>query len=553
MIRMRKLAILWVLLLVLSACKPKPPQVAVEPPSMPADAGGTWWNDRVFYEVFVRSFQDAETGPLAGDGKGDLQGLIERLDYLNDGDPQTTDDLGITGLWLMPIAESPSYHGYDVVDYYAVEKDYGDQETFKQLIAEAHRRGIVVIVDLVINHTSSNHPWFVDAARDPQSAYRPWYIWSDEKLTYKGPWGQPVWYERGNAWYYAIFWDGMPDLNYRTQAVTDEIYQVTRFWLEEMGVDGFRMDAIRHLVEDGQVQENTPETHQWLADYHRFYKSINPHALTVGEVWTRTEDVVPYVGDKLDICFEFDLATAILQGARTNSTMILPSAVSKVDKLYPPQQYATFLTNHDQERAMSQLGGDVDKAKLAAAIYLTLPGVPFIYYGEEIGMTGVKPDENLRTPMQWNGNAYAGFSTGFPWYPVNADYTAKNVAAQLAAPDSLLSHYKELIRLRSAFGALRTGRLGEVMSGARTVYTYGRHGEDEDILVVHNLGAEAVSEYALQMRAGPITPGTYKVYDLLGEAWAADLIVGENGAFEGYVPFAELKPMTSTILLLQKK
>lgn len=553
MFRSHKWVLFLALLLILPACKPRPPEVVVEPPAMPADAGGTWWNDRVFYEVFVRSFQDSSTGPLAGDGKGDLQGLIDRLDYLNDGDSQTTDDLGITGLWLMPIAESPSYHGYDVADYYSVEKDYGDKETFQRLIAEAHKRGIVVIVDLVINHTSSGHPWFVDAARDPQSPYRPWYIWSDEKLTYQGPWGQQVWYERGDAWYYAIFWEGMPDLNYRTPAVTEAMYDVTRFWLVEMGADGFRMDAIRHLIEDGRVQENTAETHQWLADYHQFYKSINPNALTVGEVWTRSEDVVPYVGDELDICFEFDLATAILEGARTGSTMTLPSIVKKVDKLYPPQQYATFLTNHDHNRAMSQLNGDVGKAKLAAAIYLTLPGVPFIYYGEEIGLTGVKPDENLRTPMQWNGDANAGFSTSFPWYPVNADYTTKNVAAQLTDPDSLLNYYKELIRLRLAFAALRTGQLGEVMSSARTVYAYDRHGESEDVLVVHNLGTEAVSEYALQMRAGPIPAGTYRVYDLLGEAWAADLTVGENGAFEGYVPIAELSPMTSTILLLQKK
>ncbi len=547
----------WVLaglfLLALTACKPQPPQIVVEPPPMPAQAGGTWWNDRIFYEVFVRSFQDSSDGPLANDGKGDLQGLIDRLDYLNDGNPQTTDDLGITGLWLMPVAESPSYHGYDVVDYYTVEKDYGDNETFKRLIEEAHRRGIVVIVDMVINHTSSDHPWFVESARDPQSPYRDWYIWSNEKQTYQGPWGQQVWYAHGNAWYYAIFWQGMPDLNYRNPAVTAQIYDITRFWLAEMGADGLRMDAIRHLIENGTVQENTPETHEWLRKYHQFYKDIKPYALTVGEVWTRSEDIVPYVGNELDICFEFDLAASIVQGARTNSAMILPSTVQKVNRLYPSQQYATFLSNHDQERVMSQLGGNIDKAKLAAAIYLTLPGVPFIYYGEEIGMAGTKPDENLRTPMQWNADAYAGFSTVWPWYPVNSDYPTKNVAAQLADPNSLLNHYKTLIRLRSAFAALRTGQLGELMSGARNVYAYARHGQGQNIIIVHNMDAETVREYALQERIGPIPAGTYRVYDLLGQTWAADLTVGPNGAFEGYMPFVELKPMTSYILILQKK
>jgi alpha-amylase len=527
----RSIALALLSLLALVACQPKPPTVSITPPPMPGQGGAQWWNERVFYEVFVRSFQDSD-----GDGIGDLSGLIDRLDYLNDGDPQTTDDLGITGLWLMPVAESASYHGYDVIDYYAVERDYGDAATFKRLIDEAHARGIVVIVDLVINHTSSQHGWFVDAASRPQAERRDWYVWSDTRHTYKGPWGQQVWYRWGDAYYYALFWEGMPDLNYRNRAVTDEIRQVTRFWLAEMGVDGFRMDAIRHLIEDGAQQENTPETHRWLREYQDFYKSVNPNAMTVGEVWTNSENVVPYAGEEMDICFEFDLASAILDGVRSGSPFILFSVVAKAARLYPPNQYATFLTNHDQNRAMAQLGGEEDKARVAASIYLTLPGVPFLYYGEEIGMTGQKPDENLRTPMQWTGDPGAGFTTGRPWHRINADYGARNVAAQLADAGSLLNHYKDLIRLRSAFAALRTGTITTLQSDARSVYAYLRHGEREDVLVVHNLGAEA----------------NYAPYDLLGHAEGAELEAGDKGAFEGYAPVPTLQPLQSYVFLLRK-
>ena len=531
-----------ILIAALTACRTEVPDI---PP--PPTADDPWWNERIFYELFVRSFQDSD-----GDGIGDLAGLIERLDYLNDGNPRTTGDLGVTGLWLMPIAESPSYHGYDVVDYKAVEQDYGDTATLKALIEEAHKRDMVVLVDLVINHTSSQHPWFLDAA-DPQSERRDWYVWSEDKPGYNGPWGQPVWHPRGDAYYYGLFWSGMPDLNYRTQAVTEQMYEVTRFWLEEMDVDGFRMDAIRHLIEDGAEQADTPETLGWLSDYYIFYKGVRPEVMTVGEVWTRSEDVAPYVGDKLDICFEFDLANAILSSAQGGYASTVASAMFKVDRLYPPQQYATFLTNHDHERVMSQLGEDEGKARIAAAIYLTLPGVPFIYYGEEIGMTGKKPDERLRTPMQWSDESGAGFTTGLPWHPINDDYRIKNVAAQLADEGSLLNHYKRLIRLRSTYGALRTGDLLPVSSDSLHVYAYIRHGEEEDILVIHNLSAEAQDAYALTLRAGPLRPGTYRIRDLLGKAKAANLQVGDTGGFSGYAPFPRLEAYQTHILLLGKR
>jgi glycosidase len=538
--------ILLALALAASACQSGPPRVVVTPPPMPDTSSGTWWNDRVFYEVFVRSFQDSD-----GDGVGDLTGLIERLDYLNDADPKTDDDLGVTGMWLMPITESPSYHGYDVVDYTAVEQDYGDAATFRRLIEEAHARGMVVIVDLVINHTSNQHPWFQQAVDGRDAPRRDWYVWSDEQLTYRGPWGQQVWYKRGDAYYYAIFWEGMPDLNYRHPAVTDAIYEATRFWLEEMGADGFRMDAIRHLIEDGQQQENTLATHAWLQDWHDHYRAIKPYALTVGEVWTRSEDVVPYVGDEMDICFEFDLASAVIDGARGGTTGVVDSVAQKVERLYPSGQYATFLTNHDQERVMTQLRGDEAQAKTAATIYLTLPGVPFLYYGEEIGMSGAKPDERIRTPMQWSDADHAGFSSTVPWQGINPDYATRNVAAQLDDEDSLLRRYIRLIRLRSAYEALRTGSLIAVQAGNIHVYAYLRHGEAEDVLVVHNLDEGPVTEYALALRGSALTPGTYRARELLSGVQAASLTVGQQGAIEGYVPLPELASGQSLILLLR--
>jgi len=247
--------------------------------------GPFWWNDSVFYEIFVHSFYDSD-----GDGIGDLNGLVEKLDYLNDGDPATTDDLGITGLWLMPIAQSPSYHGYDVADYCAVDDEYGTNEDFRRLVDEVHRRGIRVIIDLVLNHTSSKHPWFQSARDDVNSPYRDFYIWSEQDPGYKGPWGAQAWHRSATGYYYGVFWEGMPDLNYDNPAVTAEMEEVIRFWLEDMGADGFRLDAVKHLIEEDRSQENTPATHEWLRGFYVFYKETNPDAMTVGEVWSSTTE-----------------------------------------------------------------------------------------------------------------------------------------------------------------------------------------------------------------------------------------------------------------------
>jgi glycosidase len=502
----------------------------------------------VFYEVFVRSFADSTTGPLANDGIGDLQGLIERLDYLNDGDPDTSTDLGVTGIWLMPVAQSPSYHGYDVTDYYTIEEDYGTNEDFKRLIEEAHKRGIRVIVDLVLNHTSSEHPWFRQAP-DKNSPYHDWYIWSDENPGYKGPWGQTVWHRLGNQWYYGIFWEGMPDLNYNNPAVTDEMLKVSDFWLTEMGVDGFRLDAIRHLYEEAQLQENAPQTFTWLGDFHDHYKAVKPDAFAVGEVWTNTETAAKYVGRKVDAVFEFDLAESILSSINNRNRSALATALNTAQESFPSGQYAPFLTNHDQDRVMSQLARKTDRAKLAATILLTLPGVPFIYYGEEIGMTGQKPDEKIRTPMQWTGGPHAGFSAVRPWEPVNQGYEDANIEAQSADPDSLLSLYRELISLRNQHPALRSGAWFPVEADNRRVYAFMRQSPDETLLALFNLNDKPESEYALNLTEGSI-PATKTASELLHETPVSAPQLDGNGQFSDYRPIATLQPRTGYIIRL---
>ena len=214
-----------------------------------------WWNETVFYEIFVRSFYDSD-----GDGIGDIQGIIEKLDYLNDGNPETDDDLGITGIWLMPVAQSPSYHGYDVIDYETIEEDYGTNEDFQQLMEEAHNRGIKIIVDLVMNHCSSQHPWFVAASQN-EPEYYDWFRWSNSYPGYMGPWGQQVWHMADNGkYYYGLFWGGMPDLNYENSEVKDEMWDIAEFWLTEMNVDGFRCDAVIKIYRAAGNTEVFPKT-----------------------------------------------------------------------------------------------------------------------------------------------------------------------------------------------------------------------------------------------------------------------------------------------------
>jgi glycosidase len=489
----------------------------------------------------VRSYYDSD-----GDGIGDFQGLIQKLDYLNDGDPSTTDDLGITGIWLMPINPSPSYHGYDVTDYLDINPDYGTMDDFKQFLEEAHNRGIVVIIDLVLNHSSSEHPWF-QASTDPDSEYREYYSWSETRPP-MADWH--VWNETGE-YYYGLFWSGMPDLNYNSQAVTDEMFEVVNFWLYDVGVDGFRLDAARHLIEEGSDNDNTPATHEWYQGFRDFYKEINPNAVTIGEIWDISYNVVEYLqGDELDLAFNFDLASAYVRAAKNGNANALYTMLYRDIPGYPALQFGAFLTNHDQNRAMSQIDS-FNRSRVAAALLLTGPGVPFIYYGEEIGMVGFGPHENIRTPMQWENATNGGFTTGRPWWAVNEDYRAVNVDWESNSDTSLLSWYRTLIHLRNDHPALRVGDIYavEVDTESIAVYSMLRVSETETILVLINLGEEPVDAYSLEFTEGAVTDGTYTLTSLVDDTLVSSLEVVEGG-FDGYIPVETLEPFQVLILQL---
>ena len=443
----------------------------------------------VCYEVFVRSFYDSN-----GDGIGDLRGLTQKLDYIA--------GLGVDCVWLMPVAESPSYHGYDVTNYYRVEPDYGTNDDFKAFVAAAHHRHVRVLVDLVLNHTSSDHPWFQEALKDSTSPHRSWYRWSSSA---------------GNNWhkspvrdeyYFGLFWSGMPDLNYENPAVLEEMKRVARFWIDSMHVDGFRLDAVRHLVEAGTEFSNTPGTHAVLRDFGEYVRSIAPRSYTIGEVWDSPEVILSYYPDQLDAYFAFPISEALMEAARTGKSGELLLRLLQFQRAQPAWRWAPFQRNHDQTRTLTALGGDTLAARLAATILLTLPGVPFVYYGEEIGMTGDKPDERLRTPMQWTATS-AGFTTGKPWEAAQGDSLTTNVASQDRAKGSLLNLYRRLIRLRASNAALRTGDLLPVATGRDAVLAYIRSDATRPVLVVANLGVDSQAPL-------PLPQGRWKLRSLLG-------------------------------------
>lgn len=500
-----------------------------------------WWNDRVFYEVFVRSFRDSD-----GDGIGDFAGLTGSLDYLNDGDPATTDDLGVTGIWLMPIFPSPSYHGYDVTDYRDINPDYGTMDDFTAFLDAAHERGIAVLIDLVINHSSREHPWFTASANgDP--TYEDWYLWSETNPGTVAPWGAPAWHPQDGRYYFGLFWEGMPDLNLENQDVTTELEDTARFWLEDVGVDGFRLDAARHLIEDGDIVSDTPATVAWLEGFNDFVDSIAPDALVLGEVWSPTENVATYIPEALDLAFEFDLSGAGAEATEFQRAEIFTDAMTKAQAVYPELQYATFLTNHDMDRIMSVVEGEVAIAKLAATWLLTSAGVPFVYYGEEVGLQGVKPDERIRTPMPWTGEAPGlGFTKGTPWEPAFEGYDEFNVALQTDDPGSLLSHYRSLIQYRVDSVAMRRGDLVMVPASADTVMGYLRTVGDQHVLVVMNLAPTYATDYTLDLPVGPLA-GFAGVQSVVGPQASAPTVNTEGG-FTGYQPLESIPPYGFLVL-----
>ena len=501
-----------------------------------------WKRGAVCYEIFVRSFFDSD-----GDGIGDLNGLTQKLDYINDGGASTLRDLGAKCIWLMPVMASPSYHGYDATDYYRVNPQYGTNADFKRMVAEAHRRGIHVLIDMVLNHVSNEHPYFKDALLNPGTPYRSWFRFASPQPAQKGIWGDNhvVWHKSPvrDEYYYGIFWSGMPDLNYENPAVREEAKKVATFWLREMGVDGFRLDAIPYLVEEGGKLSGTAGTHALLREYAAHVRRIAPASYTIGEVWDSVGAMEPYYPDELDSHFAFELSEALLEAVRTGSSKKLFTGYLRLQRQFPAHRWSPFLRNHDQTRTMTALGGDMARAKLAASLLLTLPGLPFLYYGEEIGMTGDKPDPRLRTPMHWSRGRAAGFTTGVPWEPLQPDSMTANVEALEGDPESLLNLHRRLIHLRAIHPELAAGKLMPLTASSDAIAAYLRRDGDHAVLVLANLSASPLSGIVLSAPAGSINAGNYTTSAILGARGGARLQVQQDGSVRRYAPIGSIGPL----------
>ncbi len=494
-----------------------------------------WRQGATCYEVFVRSFRDSDA-----DGIGDLNGLTQSLDYINDGNPRSTRSLGARCLWLMPITESPGYHGYDPSDHYHVARAYGTNADFKRFVVEAHKRGIKVILDMVLNHVSSEYPPFQAALRDTASPYRAWFRFAPKA----GPlnrWGQSNWHKSPvrDEYYYGFFWQGMPDLNYEKPYALAEMKKVATYWLKEMGVDGFRLDAVKYLVEDSTHVDDTPGTHAVLHEYAAHVRHTKPGAFTIGEVFDSTGTLLTYYPDQLDAYFAFEVADSLIAGVRRGDARGILAPVLRMQSALPAVRWAPFLRNHDQPRTRSELGGDAAKARVASFLLLTLPGLPFVYYGEELGMIGPKPDERIRTPMAWSRTApHAGFTSGTPWEPLGADSLEANVAAQDGIQSSLLTLHRQLIHLRAANSALGRGTLVPLKTNNPAVVAFLRRDASGSVLVVANVGSEPAVQSSIT--SGDHMFPAMRVHPrvLFGDAELSAVRVSASGGVSAFITVA---------------
>lgn len=434
------------------------------------------WQRGAFMEVFVRAYQDSN-----GDGMGDIQGLTQKLDYLK--------DLGIKGIWLMPITTSADGdHGYATTDFRAIDPAYGTLEDFDELLRQAHARGIGVIMDYVINHSARQHPMFASALQGPSSPFYDWFVWEKQPPAGWDIWGKNPWTVTPQGSYFATFGPQMPDFNFKNPAVLAYHQNSLRFWLNR-GLDGFRLDAVPHLVENSAKDWNDQPESRRITGQLRTLITAYPQRHVVCEATAN-----PQVYAAPDICgsaFAFGLERQIVHAAQGD-----PKAIRAVADYFTtaPQTMATFVANHDifaGARLWDQLHGNLAQYKLAAASYLLQPGTPFIYYGEEIGMAGIKGldgDAPLRAPMAWTADARrAGFTTGQPFRPVSPNAARYNVASQLADPRSLLSFYKSMLKLRNTLPSLASGSYDAPQVQGR-VMAYRRTLGAETTLVVINYG-----------------------------------------------------------------
>ncbi|HEY6014959.1 MAG TPA: alpha-amylase family glycosyl hydrolase [Candidatus Limnocylindrales bacterium] len=505
--------------------------IAVQSPRF----GDDWWQRGVIYQVYPRSFADSD-----GNGVGDLPGIVDHLDYLG------RDGLGVDALWLSPIYPSPGLDlGYDVSDHGSVDPLFGTEADFDRLVAEAHRRGIRVILDLVLNHTSDQHPWFRSSRSSRTGPFADWYLWRDPAGY--GPDGDPLppnnwtsyfggpgwqWEPRRKQFYFHTFLTEQPELDWRTPAVEAAQFAMVRRWLER-GVDGFRLDVFNAFLKHPGLPSNPsrPGTSTWARQVHRYDRDqpdlkdligrframvdAVPGRMTVGELFDGQIEQAAELTAPRHLVFDWELLGTQWTAAAVNA------ALARRDAVFGEDRWPTVvLSNHDQSRHASRLvasvgGHDPDAvAKAAAVLLLTVRGTPFIYYGEEIGMEDVEipPEESVdppaarvgpdfawwdrsrcRTPMPWSGGPGAGFTTGRPWLRIGADSATRNVAAQLDDERSVLALYRRLTALRAGMPALQVGAFELLPGAGSSIVAYRRTTPDQTLLVAINLSREATT------------------------------------------------------------
>lgn len=464
---------------------------------------------RTTYEIFVYSFSDSD-----GDGIGDLKGVNDKLNYINDGDDSTDEDLGCNQIWLMPISPSPTYHKYDVTDYKAIDPQYGTMEDFEELIKACHERGINVLLDMVFNHTSSEHPWFLEAKkylltnRDisfdgdmtehiQNCPYLEYYNFSNEKKDgYELLSGSKYYYE-------ARFWSGMPDLNLDSEAVRNEINSITDFWLDK-GVDGFRLDAVTYYYTGNDAQNI--EFLSWL---NEAVKSHSSDAYIVSEAWVNSATYHKYYSSGIDSFFDFDFAgsegviAGVARGttAASNYAVKIAEAEKEIANENPLGIDAPFYTNHDMARSAGYYtgAGAREKIKLAGALNLLMAGNAFIYYGEELGMKGSGKDENKRAPMYWSSDKGAQGMCSGPQGMDSFEMSYPSLEEQIRDEYSIYNYYKHAIKLRNQYPVIARGTTVPVeeISG-KNIGAFLRQGDpaalegtDDSILIVFNTSKEA--------------------------------------------------------------
>ncbi|MFN3802917.1 alpha-amylase family glycosyl hydrolase [Belliella pelovolcani] len=466
------------------------------------DVKNHWPHAGITYEIFIQSFYDSD-----GDGIGDINGVTKKLYHVK--------ELGADAIWFMPIMPSPSYHKYDVTDYKEIHPDYGTMDDFKNLIKEAHKKDIKIVIDMIINHTSTEHPWFQESQKGRDNPYRDYYVWAqkdtiadflNKKTITLDSDNIRQWHDPGHGedFYYGFFYGGMPDLNFDNPKVREEIYDIGRFWLEEVGVDGFRLDAAKHIFPDDRPEDN----HAFWKEFREEMTKVKPDVYLVGEVYDMKEIVAPYLPG-LPALFNFDFHYTLLEAYDKVDGMLLAKKQKEILDFYNAITDdfidATFSSNHDQPRLLNSLDQNPKKYKQAINILMSMPGAPYLYYGEEIGMLGKKPDENIREPFLWDIKANdKGRATWIePEYSI--DDTVTPLAIQKSMSTSYFNHYKEIIRLRNTNRALALGNLELYEESVpKELMAYYRIHDKQELFVVHNLSDQEVKITAPEDYSWPI-------------------------------------------------